>query len=469
MRKVFETLYIIFVQIGLLILYYFSNHDLYYAYITVGVIFSLVSLYFLIESITAFLRLKSARNKYDDVTLTLISSKDSENQGKNITDGLNTQLEIYPVVSAIIVAYLPNEVEIITQTLEEFRKLRYPNKIQVILSYNLKHDDNSDYDEARLLQTSILEETLSEYELLNDESFEFEILKVWDSRSKAENINYAISAAKGDVIGIFDADHHPRHDVFVRAVNRIQSGVDIIQGHCMIRNADTNALTKLIAIEFEMNYSLGNYGRDFFQGFGIFGGSNGYWRKSTLSSIRMDKSMMTEDIDSSIRAIMSNYKIKYDNNIVSTELAPTKLSILISQRLRWAQGWAQVALRHFISFIKSERTIREKISMFFLFIFREFYHYIPLQLLPLSVSYFMLNKSDVFDPKFIYAALFNFSVFLAQTIIGYSISNTEVKKVTWFMAFFLISPIYGLMLNIVGTVSHFRLFTRHNKWIVTRR
>lgn len=81
-------------------------------------------------------------------------------------------------------------------------------------------------------------------------------------------------------------------------------------------------------------------------GFGLFCGSNGYWRTSLLRDMKMDGSMLTEDIDSALRAFSRGCKTVHDLNVTSYELAPTTFSAFWKQRLRWAQGWAQASMRH---------------------------------------------------------------------------------------------------------------------------
>jgi len=65
-----------------------------------------------------------------------------------------------------------------------------------------------------------------------------------------------------------------------------------------------------------------------------FGGSNGYWKAEILKEIRMDGSMLTEDIDSSIRATLAGYKIGYSGDVISSELSPLREATLKKQRLR---------------------------------------------------------------------------------------------------------------------------------------
>jgi len=61
----------------------------------------------------------------------------------------------------------------------------------------------------------------------------------------------------------------------------------------------------------------------------------------------MDGDMLTEDIDSALRALSKNLKVIHEINAVSYELAPTTYMSLWKQRLRWAQGWTQASVKHF--------------------------------------------------------------------------------------------------------------------------
>ena len=138
------------------------------------------------------------------------------------------------------------------------------------------------------------------------------VLKVEDSTSKAQNVNAALRVADGEFVGIFDADHHPMAGAFERAWRWIADGADVVQGHCVIRNGDDSALAKLVAVEFEQIYSVAHPGRAALHGFGIFGGSNGYWRASALERIRLRGSFLTEDIEASMRVLEAGGRIVND-------------------------------------------------------------------------------------------------------------------------------------------------------------
>ena len=75
---------------------------------------------------------------------------------------------------------------------------------------------------------------------------------------------------------------------------------------------------------------------------GFFGGSNALWRTAVLQGYHFRKSMQTEDIDVSCRAILNNHNIVFCPQARSGELAPPTFLSLYRQRLRWAIGWDEV-------------------------------------------------------------------------------------------------------------------------------
>ena len=171
---------------------------------------------------------------------------------------------------------------------------------------------------------------------------------------------------------------------FDRAWRWIADGADVVQGHCVIRNGDDSALAKLIAVEFEQIYAVAHPGRTALFGFGIFGGSNGYWRTSALERIRLRGSFLTEDIESSMRVLEAGGRIVNDPGLVSRELAPDTVGALWNQRMRWAQGWFQVSLQHLWPIVRSPGlSLRQRIGVVYLLGWREVYPWIALTAWPL--------------------------------------------------------------------------------------
>ncbi len=365
----------------------------------------------------------------------------------------------YPKASAIIAAYLPNEAATIVSTIEAFLRLDYPADLQIVLAYNTPRD-------------MPIEQTLAD---IARRDSRFLPLRVPNSTSKAQNVNAALTRVEGDLIGVFDADHQPDPDSFRRAWAWLSNGYDVVQGHCLIRNGDANLLAELVAVEFEMIYAVSHPGRARMHQFGIFGGSNGYWCTSLLRETRMHGFMLTEDIDSSMRIVAEGHRIKSDPLLVSRELAPVALKALWNQRLRWAQGWFQVSIKHSLSDLFSARlTRRQKLGIYHLLIWREIYPWVSMQIIPI-IAYWAwkrggLDRIDWFVPIFVVTSIVTFATGPLQLYFVYRVGHATIRRRRgWLLHFLLLSFFYTEFKNVIGRVAQVKEVMRERVWRTTPR
>jgi cellulose synthase/poly-beta-1,6-N-acetylglucosamine synthase-like glycosyltransferase len=367
----------------------------------------------------------------------------------------------YPPASAIIAAYLPNEAPIIEATIEAFLRMQYPAPLQVILAYNTPKDMPE-------IETRLRE--------IARDNPRFIPMRVTASTSKAQNVNAALPHATGVFTAVFDADHQPDPDSFRRAWRWISHGADVVQGHCFIRNGDASWVAKMVAIEFEQIYAVSHPGRARLHGFGIFGGSNGYWRSELLRELRMHGFMLTEDIDSSMRAVVRGRRIVSDPYLVSRELAPETMPALTKQRLRWAQGWLQISLKWIIPALRARHlTVRQKLGMLQLLAWREIYPWVSMQIIPLiawwAVRAGSLREIDWFIPLFVVTSLFTLSTGPGQILFTYKLADPELKKHrSWFWFYVLTSTLfYAGLKNAWNRIAHYKEWRGETAWIVTPR
>jgi len=167
-----------------------------------------------------------------------------------------------PTLTAIVSAYLPNEQELVAETIVHLAtELRVaPGSLQIILAYNTPQD----MPDVEAVLTS-----------LADLNVAFEPLRVPTSRSKSENVNAAVAHIRGEVTVLLDADHRPARDAAVRAMRWFASGYDIVQGRCVIRDSSANWLSRIIAVEFEQIYAVSHAGRSLAFDTAVFCGTNG--------------------------------------------------------------------------------------------------------------------------------------------------------------------------------------------------
>ena len=362
-----------------------------------------------------------------------------------------------PPATAIIAAYLPNEAETIVDTLRAFLRQDYP-QLQVILAYNTPHD-------------LPIEATIAE---MAEEDPRLVPFRVRDSVSKAQNVNAALGLVNGEFVGIFDADHHPAQGSFRRAWRWISNGADIVQGHCVVRTDGERFLPRLVAAEFESIYAVAHPGRARLHGFGIFGGSNGFWRTPLLRRIRMRGFMLTEDIDSSMRVVSGGSRIVSDPGLVSTELAPPGWRGLWNQRLRWAQGWSQVSLRHLVSMLRGAGlTTQQRFGLAYLLGWREVYPWISLQAFPILAYWFIRGQPPVdwFVPVFVFTTLFTMSAGVMQAWSSWRLAHPDLRRrPRWFVAFGFASLLfYTEYKNVITRTAHLKELMREKQWTVTAR
>ncbi|WP_300675987.1 glycosyltransferase family 2 protein [Nocardioides sp.] len=291
-----------------------------------------------------------------------------------------------PVIGVVIAAHLVNEADTIMESLHHHLSVDYPvGKLIVVCSYN----------SAERLPVE------AELTRLAAEDPRFVALRVEGSRSKAENINAALDYLTDcvDIIGFFDADHHPHPSVPLRAVRWLadeagERRVDVVQGQCLIRNQGDSGVAATVAAEFATMYAVSHPGRTSLNGFGIFGGSNGFWRSEVIEAIGMDPEMLTEDIDATSRALLAGYRIGTDPGMVSTELAPQTWTALWRQRMRWAQGWWEVTQRHTVALLRSKHlSLQQKRGVGVLYVWRVLHPWLAAQMWPLIIALLLFRST----------------------------------------------------------------------------
>lgn len=292
--------------------------------------------------------------------------------------------EQLPIIDIVIVAYLPNEKDIVKDQVQyALEELVYPrDKLRINLVYNTPYPIQP------------LQSELSAMEKLYPE------LRVWNvpgSKSKADNLNYFFQFNTGaDIIGIFDCDHFPHPHNPRWAAERFLSDkkIDIVQGRCVVYNTSDAILCKMIALEFDKIYAVSHPGRSRLFGFGLFCGSNGYWKADLIRAHKMDGSMLTEDIDSALRAYGEGKHAVHDMNVISYEMAPRTWGAFWKQRMRWAQGWTQASMRHmkllWTNPPNGHRKFNERFGLLSLLLVREVSYYLVSQNTCLLLS-FIIN------------------------------------------------------------------------------
>jgi cellulose synthase/poly-beta-1,6-N-acetylglucosamine synthase-like glycosyltransferase len=362
-----------------------------------------------------------------------------------------------PSASAIIAAYLPNEADTILQTLRVFLHHEYSGGLQVILAYN----------SPRPLPVEAALAALAEADP------RLVIVRVPDSHSKAQNVNAALGVVTGEFVGIFDADHHPEVGSFERASRWLAGDADVVQGHCVVRNGSDSFVARTAAVEFEQIYAVSHRGRQLLHGFGVFGGSNGYWKTDTIRTVRMVSAMLTEDIDSSIRATRAGARIVNDPGLISRELAPVTIAALWRQRMRWAQGWAQVTAVHArVLLVGDDLSFHQRIGMFFHLVWREAFPIVSALMWPVLAFYLWRDSGiGLSQPAWGLVTLFTLGSAPLQILLVRLVAHPRIARHgSWWVWYLVVTTVaYQEFRNTIARIALVKLAMGERHWVVTPR
>lgn len=241
-------------------------------------------------------------------------------------------IERYPFISIIVPAR--NEERVIGRCLEALLNLDYPDDLYEVIVV----DGNSE-DGTRNICMDFIEKYPNKIRLVVES----------EAKGKPDALNKALEAVKGELIAVFDADSIPSRDVLLKAVSYIQSknGYAGVQGRVSSFNADKNILTRIVFVEETGWFRLILRGRDSLNLFVPYTGNSLFIRRDILEMLGGWKpGELAEDLELSLRLYEKGYRIKYLDDAVTFQEAPSKLSSFITQRYRWYRGYIQNLFRY---------------------------------------------------------------------------------------------------------------------------
>lgn len=247
--------------------------------------------------------------------------------------------ESFPSITVVVPAYLPNEKDIIEETITHIlNKLEWPSDLTLHVVYNTPEPIPDVESRLHMLsQGSNLPRGRA-----------LKVTHVPGSTSKAENLNAALEHVQTQQVAIYDADHHPDpRSLQILYAKLITNKLACAQGSVYIRNLDHGSwLGHFVNLEFTATWVLEQLQMAYVSGSAWFCGSNAVWNRDCLIGKSFDKLAQTEDIDLSFGALQGNQRIEFCPEAASGELAPVSIEAFCRQRLRWAVGWEQVTMKY---------------------------------------------------------------------------------------------------------------------------
>jgi len=377
---------------------------------------------------------------------------------KQFKEMASAKHEQVPKTTFIVSAYLPNEIQVIEDTLLNIleKVLRPAGGIEVILAYN----------------TPQLEELELRLRSLAYKWPELILANAYGSKSKSQNLNYALEIASGEMIVLLDADHLVSADCLSRAWRWLDEGYSVVQGRCKIRNGKQSLIAALVEVEFEAIYGVSHYAKSKIFDSTLFGGTNGYWRSRVIKEVKFMPDRLTEDIDATLRAILSGYRIVHDRSIISSELAPQTWAGFWFQRKRWAQGWFQCSLKYQLPIFKySGLNFFQKFMWTTLLSWRVVYDILGHYLLPIVFAFWLLKGRIIFPMNnFIWFALF-FTLFSGpfEAVVAYKNSSLPKASAWQFIFYALFNFPYTMFKNSIQVVAIRDELLGKREWVVSAR
>jgi len=260
-----------------------------------------------------------------------------------IDTGKLPELDQYPLVSVLVPCY--NEEEVAEATIEKLYKYtKYPN-FEVICI-----DDGSKDRTWEVLENVYHS---GKYPTLR-------IIRVVHNAGKAHALTQGAIAARGEYLLGVDADSFLGEEAMRQLVTNImgkknavtyflgtkRKGIGAVTGNPIVRNRST-LLAKIQLAEFSSVIGLIKRAQRIYGRIGTVSGVCVLFRRRALMDVGWwDQDMITEDIAVTWKLQLNGWEVNYEPGARCWMLVPETIKGLWAQRVRWAQGGAEVLIRH---------------------------------------------------------------------------------------------------------------------------
>jgi cellulose synthase/poly-beta-1,6-N-acetylglucosamine synthase-like glycosyltransferase len=213
---------------------------------------------------------------------------------------------------------------------------------------------------------------------------------------KAGALKEGLKYAKGELVGIFDADFIPNPEFLKETVPYFTDPqIGMLQTRWGHINSDYSLLTRAQSMGIDGHFGIEQAARAWSGFFMNFNGTAGIWRKKTIEDAGgWQADTLTEDLDLSYRAQLKGWKLKFVSDVVCPAEVPVTINAFKSQQHRWAKGSIQTAKKNLGKLFKSDISPLIKFQAFM-----HLTHYMvhPMMLLVVLTSIPMLYSQWFFN------------------------------------------------------------------------
>ena len=165
---------------------------------------------------------------------------------------------------------------------------------------------------------------------------------------KSAALNLGRRYCRHDIIIMADIDTTFDNDAFVRLLEPLEDPeVGAVSGNIGVRNAATNVLTRIQALEYLDTISIGRRFTAIASILAIVSGAFGAFRQSALSSIGYWEVGPGEDADITDKLRRAGWRIAFAPHAWALTDVPESLAAFTRQRLRWNRSVIRLRLRKY--------------------------------------------------------------------------------------------------------------------------
>ncbi|MEY3312305.1 MAG: hypothetical protein RL348_1654, partial [Bacteroidota bacterium] len=228
-----------------------------------------------------------------------------------------------------------NEVYVVERLVKAVCEMEYPiDKLEIQLL-----DDSTDET------VEVSRRIVSEY---SSKGFDIKhIHRIDRSGFKAGALKSGLETAKGEYVGIFDADFVPNTDFLQKTIPHFQNAeIGMVQTRWEHLNEDYSYLTRAQALALDGHFVIEQQVRNKAGFFINFNGTAGIWRKSCIEDAgNWHADTLAEDLDLSYRAQLRGWKFMFLNDVTSPAELPADINGLKTQQFRWTKGAVETAIK----------------------------------------------------------------------------------------------------------------------------